>query len=289
VQVYFDIALGLFLQSPGSNNEITQITAKRASNNPISLQFLTNGVVTTLPVGTSFIFGAKQIFNSQGPNAYYDANYIVYAPNTMWSGPDSNNNYTCNPGYNTTQLNTLFGYTYPNVDNNPQPDYVNLVGEISWLLPGQTLYNKTGYWTIKVYNDISKGIEGVPTSGGPVYPDPTQIQLISAKGSAGGYAGLDSNALVPKVNLPPLIYNYSNLTMLTGSSATTLDGISTANGATPRNFALMAFDIGYGTSTIPGASLWRLEAGTAAASPGLIVPPADYNLSTNANVWIRKA
>jgi hypothetical protein len=76
---------------------------------------------------------------------------------------------------------------------------------------------------------------------------------------------------------------------LTGSSTTTLDGISTANGATPRNFALMAFDIGYGTSTIPGASLWRLEAGTAAASPGLIVPPADYNVSTNANVWIRKA
>jgi len=193
MQVYYDLATGLFLQSPTANNEITQITAKRAANNPISIQFLNNGVPTTLPVGSQLIFGAK-------PQFQYDNNYAVYVDPTGWSGPDGNNFYTCNPGYNTTLLNSLFGYTYPLTDTLPHPDSVILDGEISWLVPGASLYAKTPYWTLLCYNDVSKGIEGVPTSGGPIYPAPSAIELIAHKGTAGGYAGLDGTARVPAIN-----------------------------------------------------------------------------------------
>lgn len=288
MQVYYDLALGLFLQSPGSFNQITQITAKRASNNPIALQFLNNGVVTTAPTGTGFIFSAKQVFNSQGPNAYYDANFIVYAGNSSWSGPDSNSNYNVNPGYNTVPLNNLFGYTYPNIDNNPQVDAVYLVGEISWLVPGATYYNKTPYFLIKVYNDVSKGIEGVPTSGGPVYPDPSIIEITTHKGNPNGYAGLDANGFIPKSNIPPIIFNYSGVTQLTGGTANTcLDAIPTAAGSTPANLALSLFDVNYnsGSSTIGGASIWRYQAGSYAANPGSVVLPVD---APTAGAWVRK-
>lgn len=201
MQVFYDLALGLFLQNPNSNNEITQITAKRATSNIISLQFLNNGTPTTLPPSSQFIFCGKAAVTSPG-SAYYDGAFAVYVDNTGWTGPDENGFYNCTPGYNTTVLNALFGYTYPNQDSLPHPDSVALVGEISWLKPGDTYYTKTPYWTLLVYNDVSKGIEGVPTSGGPVYPAPSAIELAVNKGAPNGYAPLGSDARVPLANLP---------------------------------------------------------------------------------------
>jgi hypothetical protein len=169
VQIFYDLATGLFLQSPSSNNEITQITAKRASSMTISLQFLNNGVVTTLPSGSQLYFSGKQSSGTgPGGGGYYDGPYAVYAGPSAWSGPDVNNFYNCNPGFNTIVLNQLFGYTYPNQDTLLHPDSILLDGEIGWLTPGASLYTKTPYWTLLCYNDVSKGIEGVPTSGGQI-------------------------------------------------------------------------------------------------------------------------
>lgn len=195
MQVYYDLVLGLFLESPTSRVEITQITFKRASNNPFSIQFLNNGTPTTLPTGTTFIFMGK-LANQ------YDDSSAIYVDNTGWSGPDANGFYNCNPTCNTVPLNTAFGYTYPTPDTLPHPDFVLLDGEVSWLKPGDTIKNATPYWTLKCYNDVSKGIEGIPTSGGPVYPAPAAIELIANKGQPGGYAPLGTDGKVPLIFLP---------------------------------------------------------------------------------------
>lgn len=227
MQVFYDIALGLFLQSPSANNEITQLTAKRASNNPISLQFLNNGTPVNLPTGTQFIFGAKQSNGNNG--GFYDDAYAVYVDNTGWTGPDENGFYNCQPGYNTTKLNSLFGYTYPNMDTFPHPDSVTLDGEISWLKPGDTLWSKTPYWQLLCYNDVSKGIEGVPTSGGPVYPSPSAIELIANKGIAGGYCPLGTDALVP-ISFLPIATGTSLGIMRVGSGLAVTAGVVSATG-----------------------------------------------------------
>jgi hypothetical protein len=226
MKVYYDLATGLFLQSPNSNNEITQITAKRAVNNPISIQFLNSGVVTTLPTGTQLLFSGKQAAGPLGSGAYYDSQFAVEVTSSGWSGPDSNSFYTCNPGYNTTVLNALFGYNYPNPDSAIHPDSVTLVGEIAWLLPGQTLYNKTNYWNLIVYNDVSKGIEGIPTSGGAQYPTPDQLELIARKGTANGYCPLDATTHIPIQYLP---YGTADgqVLMTAGTAAAWVTGVLT--------------------------------------------------------------
>lgn len=153
MQLYFDLVTGEFTTSPGSL--IAQIPAKRAAYCPIALKFLRNGIQTTLPTGTQFYFTGKQ-------QTYFDSNFAVEANNALWSGPDSDGNYNVVPGYDTVALNTLFGYTYPIVDTIPHVPSVLLDGEIGWLKPSCAYWSKTPPWSLLVYNDVNKGIEGSP-------------------------------------------------------------------------------------------------------------------------------
>lgn len=287
MQVFYDLALGLFLQSPGSNNEITQLTAKRATNNPISLQFLNNGTPVTLPTGTQFTFGAKQSNNGNG--GYYDANYVVYVDNIGWSGPDENGFYNATPGYNTVPLNALFGYVYPNIDNLPHPDNIILEAEITWLKPEDALPSKTPYWTLLCYNDVSKGIEGVPTSGGPVYPSPSAIELIANKGVAGGYCPLGSNTLVP-ISFLPIATGTSLGIMQVGTGLTVIGGVvssSSATFATGTSFGIVQIGTGLsvlgGVISVPiatGSSLGVVKIGTGLAIIGGVLSTSGATLPT---------
>lgn len=88
----------------------------------------------------------------------------------------------------------------------------------------------------------------------------------------------------PVANSPTVqgtVQNFYTITGLTGGG-TNLDGVATANGAQPSYSCAV---IAYGSP--PAAQMWRLTPGTDAAVANLVVRPADYDGSTNPQVWKR--
>lgn len=61
---------------------------------------------------------------------------------------------------NASQLNNAAGW-----DNAPQLDSIDLIAELEWQLVGQITSSTT--FTLRVFNDVNKGIEGVPTDANP--------------------------------------------------------------------------------------------------------------------------
>jgi len=73
---------------------------------------------------------------------------------------------------------------------------------------------------------------------------------------------------------------FGDVTALTGGVAGCLDYIATVSRAVPQMAMIM----------ISGElQIWQLKAGTDAAVTGGVVRSTDYNASTNAKVWIRRA
>lgn len=79
------------------------------------------------------------------------------------------------------------------------------------------------------------------------------------------------------VTVGQVIQNQSSLTGLVGGGSLNLDGLSTANGATPAYAAVM---LSYGTS----AQIWQLVPGVDAAAWN-IVRPVDFDATSNPQVW----
>lgn len=152
---YFDLDSGLFLENPGQEAPLQQITAKRGANNPLFIRFIKDGQTFLWPTGTQFAFSGK-------PQKQFDNNYAVYAGPGAWTGPDADGFYSVIPAYDGAGLNLLFGYTYPTIDTLPHVASISLDGEIAWLPPGDAYWTKTDPWTLLVYNDVMKGNEDLP-------------------------------------------------------------------------------------------------------------------------------
>ena len=101
--------------------------------------------------------------------------------------------------------------------------------------------------------------------------------------SAGTAPTVDNSAFTKAEADARFLRNLSAITALTGGGATALDGIATADGAFPTNGIVWV----HVADELQG---WVLLAGTDAEdAPGGIVRPDDYDGSTNARIWTRRA
>jgi hypothetical protein len=124
---------------------------------------------------------------------------------------------------------------------------ITLMGEITWR-EGAAEPTSTRTFTVVVENDVNRGTEGVPTSAVPAYPAPANIELISRKGAANGYAGLDSGGKVPAAQLAITATSISD-------STTTGRALVKASSATAARSAISAMV----APTATGAKLTALN------------------------------
>lgn len=107
----------------------------------------------------------------------------------------------------------------------------------------------------------------------------SQQSMILRSNGAGWDVVSQYNPLTIGVTISGVVQNLYGIIALTGGTSTCLDGLATANGAQPAYTIVM---IAFGS---PRASqIWQLVPGTDAATDG-IIRPADYNVSTNPQVW----
>jgi hypothetical protein len=133
----------------------------------------------------------------------------------------------------------------------PEHEYLDLDAELERTLNGAKTSTLT--FTLRVWNDVNQGNEGVPTTAAPAYPLPGAMAIVRP-----------------------------DITALTGGTGASLDGIPTTL------IVLATYPVFYFIRTAAGSGMqgWLLVSGTDAenAANG-VVRPDDFNASTNAKVW----
>ena len=195
MKLYVDLATGHLIEGPGFRNPVTSLRFKRGDAATLEVVFLADGTTAAHlgdPANVELHFGVK-------PRGRYDGGYLVHT--SAWTMPAAgvvNPVYRCNPSFNTEELNGALGVG--SVTGTEFPE-ITLMGEITWRA-GAAEPTSTRTFLVVVENDVNRGTEGVPVSAQPPYPAPENIELVTRKGAANGYAGLDSNGTLPLANLP---------------------------------------------------------------------------------------
>lgn len=132
-----------------------------------------------------FKFGAKEA-------GKFDADYIV----SNWDGAEyvyektgylDTALYTVNPSFDNDDLNALLNI---NADPDDDEPYVDLDCEVKWRIAGKRTATLT--FTLRIYNDVNKGTEGLGPDPNPEWPESGDIMT---------FTGLPG-ALVNKVAVP---------------------------------------------------------------------------------------
>lgn len=195
VKLYVDLATGHLIEGPGFRNPVTSLRFKRGDAATLEVVFLADGTTAAHlgdPANVELHFGVKL-------RGRYDGGYLVHT--SAWTMPAAgvvNPVYRCSPSFNTEELNDALGVGSETGTEFPE---ITLMGEITWRA-GAAEPTSTRTFLVVVENDVNRGTEGVPVEASPPYPAPENIEFVTRKGAANGYAGLDSNGTLPLANLP---------------------------------------------------------------------------------------
>ena len=190
MKLHVDLGTGYLIEGPGFRNPVTSLRFKRGDAATLEVVFLADGTTVAElanPANLEMHFGVKA-------RGRYDGDYLVHT--SAWTLPSYgavNPVYRCSPSFNTEELNDALGVG--SATGTEFPELV-LMGEITWRV-GAADPTSTRTFVVVVENDVNRGTEGVPTSAEPPYPAPDNIEFVSRKGAANGYAGLDSTGKVP--------------------------------------------------------------------------------------------
>ena len=194
MKLHVDLGTGNLIEGPGFRSPVTSLKFKRGDAATLEVVFLADGTTAAHlgdPANVELHFGVK-------PRGRYDGDYLVHT--STWTLPAAgavNPVYRCSPSFNTEELNDALGVG--SATGTEFPELV-LMGEITWRV-GAADPTSTRTFVVVVENDVNRGTEGVPTSAEPPYPAPDNIEFVSRKGAANGYAGLDSSGKVPWTQL----------------------------------------------------------------------------------------
>jgi len=194
MKLYVDLGTGCLIEGPGFRNPVTSLRFKRGDAATIEVVFLADGTTAASlgdPANVELHFGVK----SRGR---YDGGYLVHT--SAWTMPAAgvvNPVYRCSPSFNTEELNDALGVGSATGTEFPE---ITLMGEITWRA-GAAEPTSTRTFLVVVENDVNRGTEGVPVEASPPYPAPENIEFVTRKGAANGYAGLGSNGKVPWTQL----------------------------------------------------------------------------------------
>jgi hypothetical protein len=140
--------------------------------------------------GSTFVLAGKNPANLAGPCLFSVTGWTT-APTDPETDPD---HYVGDLNLNTTALNTLF---------NARTTPLTVACDLEIQNAANT-HRITYQFDLTVRPQRYAGTEGVPVESDPLYPSPASLELKANKGTANGYAPLDSDGKVPADNLPPL-------------------------------------------------------------------------------------
>ena len=165
MRFYYDLDLGQLVQTPGYPNAVNRVDFKRGDAAEIRLGFYQGGRQVSIGSGALLRFALK-------PSEKYDSDAVVFSDS--WTYEDDNTpEYYCNPSFNTVELNALFNHVDGDLDNDLPS--VDLMFEITWSVDNEVTWTSTDTISARVFNDVIKGVEGVPTSGSPMYPAASEV------------------------------------------------------------------------------------------------------------------
>ena len=165
MRFYYDLDLGQLVQTPGYPNAVNRVDFKRGDAAEIRLGFYQGGRQVSIGSGALLRFALK-------PSEKYDSDAVVFSDS--WTYEDDNTpEYYCNPSFNTVELNALFNHVDGDLDNDLPS--VDLMFEITWSVDNEVTWTSTDTISARVFNDVIKGVEGVPTSGSPIYPAASEL------------------------------------------------------------------------------------------------------------------
>ncbi|MBN8457420.1 MAG: hypothetical protein J0M04_06215 [Verrucomicrobia bacterium] len=194
MKLHVDLETLQLIEGPGFRNPVTSLRFKRGDAAKLEVSFLTNGTTPT-SIGDA---AALEIRFGVKPRNRFDVGYLVHTDDWTMPAPGATNPvYQCSPSFNTTELDSALQVGSP---TGTELSEITLMGEITWR-EGGGQPTSTRTFTVVVENDVNRGTEGVPTDAEPAYPAPGNIEMVTRKGVANGYAGLDSGGKVPASQL----------------------------------------------------------------------------------------
>jgi len=177
VTLFLDLATRSF--SDASGTALESISFKRRDTEPVTLQFLTNGVVTDLGSGATGILGVK-------PLGAYSSGYIASALSWTKSGTGASASYAFSLTLNTAEIDALFV-------SKSESGSLRAMLEVQWTV-GSLVTSSVTLPTV-IANDVIRGDEGVLAQANPAYPIAGDILTKS-----GNLSGI-SDAASARINL----------------------------------------------------------------------------------------
>lgn len=209
------------------------VSVTALSTESIEIQFLTNGAAARLGVGESVVFGCKAVGSFSG-------DYLACVLSAGFTRP------AADAGYYTATLDLN---TSPFVDWLADDQRADVVANIDWTVTGETSPRKSDPIRLNVWEPVTQGSEGIPTTGNPVFPSASDIQTISNLGVT--YAPLD--ILTGKVDAMYLPPGGAGSGTVESVSVTTANGIS-GSVATATTTPAITLSLGAITPTSVAAS-----------------------------------
>ena len=195
MKLFVDLETLQLIEGPGFRNPVTSLRFKRGDAAQLEVTFLQGGSTAASignPLDLEIQFGIK-------PRNRYDVGYLVHESDWTLPAVDAEHPvYQSAPSFNTTELDSALGV---GSSTGTELSEITLMGEITWR-EGAGEPTSTRTFLVVVENDVNSGTEGVPTDATPAYPIPGNIELVSRKAIANGYASLDSGARITVAQLP---------------------------------------------------------------------------------------
>lgn len=257
MNLYFDLRLRHFVETPGLDTYLTDLTFKAGDGEQIVLQFgrspSSNGPASVVqaPVWTAESLSATGSLKIgiKAAGDYSDGDLL--AGTATFTHDGTLHTYTCDLDLNTTAINTLLSRVDAD-DTNDTASITDALFELTFkTASGEADRSSIGDITTTIKHDVLSGTEGTPTNAG----DPSAYALITA-----------TTQYLP------------SLTGMTGGTATDLDSIATVSTAVGGLYKLVDAATGY-------ARTYELVAGTDAESAPSVIRPDDYAATTNEKVY----
>jgi len=245
MDLFIHVPTGTLLSSRKSSNLLPEAKVTQKNGFPVNVWFLDDGPdaatpIVVVPIPEPY----TRIVISGRPNDDLDnALLLFFLDDFAEEGEGDTIHYTGTLNTNTADIAALF----PTQAKTRAPALmdVDLLVTADPQDGRHTIVKQRDIW---IYRALWQGTEGVDPDAVPSYPLPAEIERVSRKGVANGYADLDADGKVPATNLPPLTLTMSGV--LHNSPVTFTAGNATATLATQAANTVLAGPAS-GNSTVP--------------------------------------
>ena len=162
MRIYINRTTGKFITSPTFDSAILRYDFKRGDTHRIEIGFVEDSVLVPLVGSFVITFGLKEA-------GKYDGDFVVSETDFELNG--STGFFEGTPNFNTIELDDLLNAG--DGDDTNDVAFVDCLFEVSVNDDNGIFSSSTSVG--RVYHDVVKGDEGVPTTGSPVYPTATEI------------------------------------------------------------------------------------------------------------------